>query len=173
MGDLHGHFVLACDFDDIRDGKLKLFVPGEKKPRWVVPARGYGANGPGWKMTGGDTPPGRYRCGDIYQIPEDDPDVNAYGFYAVDLIDLDGQERDNNRAGIMIHGGGSSLPQPLAPKQGWVVTHGCVRLQNHAMLWVVNTILWARKQNSERTSWWTYDPRENYVDFTMQWVKDL
>jgi len=34
------------------------------------------------------------------------------------------------RAGIGIHGGGSDLPDPMAPKQGWENTHGCLRVQN-------------------------------------------
>lgn len=152
---------------------MKLFVPGEPKPRWICPARGYGVNGPGWWMPGGDTPPGRYRCGDIHRIPPDDPQSEAFGYYAVDLIELENQEAKHGRAGIMIHGGGSGLPDPLAATQGWQVTHGCVRVQNQHMLWIVNAILWARKQGSQRNSWWTYMPGENYVDFTMKWVDSL
>lgn len=29
-----------------------------------------------------------------------------------------------------IHGGGSSLPEPYAPYQGWLCTYGCLRMQN-------------------------------------------
>jgi core protein len=29
-----------------------------------------------------------------------------------------------------IHGGGSGLPDPYAPHQGWVPTLGCLRMQN-------------------------------------------
>jgi hypothetical protein len=29
-----------------------------------------------------------------------------------------------------IHGGGSSLPDPYAPRQGWRPTYGCIRMQN-------------------------------------------
>jgi hypothetical protein len=29
-----------------------------------------------------------------------------------------------------IHGGGSSLPDPFAPRQGWLPTYGCTRGQN-------------------------------------------
>lgn len=29
-----------------------------------------------------------------------------------------------------IHGGGSSLPDPYAPRQGWRCTYGCLRMQN-------------------------------------------
>lgn len=30
----------------------------------------------------------------------------------------------------VIHGGGSSLPDPFAPRQGWTPTLGCLRVQN-------------------------------------------
>ena len=36
----------------------------------------------------------------------------------------------HGRAGIGIHGGGSALPHPFAPRQGWAATLGCLRLQN-------------------------------------------
>lgn len=36
----------------------------------------------------------------------------------------------NDPAGRDIHGGGSDLPNPLAPRQGFEKTHGCVRCQN-------------------------------------------
>ena len=29
-----------------------------------------------------------------------------------------------------IHGGGSSLEEPYAPRQGWLCTYGCLRMQN-------------------------------------------
>ena len=29
-----------------------------------------------------------------------------------------------------IHGGGSGLPFPYAPRQGWLPTYGCLRMQN-------------------------------------------
>ena len=29
-----------------------------------------------------------------------------------------------------IHGGGSGLPDPYAPRQGWIPTQGCIRMQN-------------------------------------------
>lgn len=173
MGRLLGHFVLACDRDDLGDGRMKLFIPGESGPRWEIPARGYGANGPGWWMTGGDTPPGRYRVGKIHPISADDPQANAFGPYFLDLIELEGQEMRHGRAGIGIHGGGSGLADPRAPFQGWKITHGCVRVQNDHLLRVVNTVLWVRKQQSLRREWYDYSPEENYVDFTMAWVDQL
>jgi hypothetical protein len=46
----------------------------------------------------------------------DDPIFNAFSMHG--------------RAGIGIHGGGSDLPDPFAPQQGWEYTHGCLRVQN-------------------------------------------
>lgn len=36
----------------------------------------------------------------------------------------------HGRDGIGVHGGGSDLPDPFAPSQGWEWTFGCLRLQN-------------------------------------------
>ena len=47
---------------------------------------------------------------------------------------------DNHRSGIGLHGGGSGLPDPLAPRQGWVWTHGCWRLQNQSLLSLVRLV---------------------------------
>lgn len=153
---------------------MKLFVPGEVYPRWSIPARGYGANGPGWWMVGGDTPPGRYRLGDIHRIPENDPQAQAFGPLAIDLIEMEGQETKNGRAGIMIHGGGSGLENAYSsPRQGWVVTHGCVRCQNEDVQKIVYSLIWARRCGSTRKNCDTYLPGENYIDFTMSWVDEL
>ena len=37
---------------------------------------------------------------------------------------------DDTERGRWLHGGGTGLPDPLAPYQGWMPTHGCTRLQN-------------------------------------------
>jgi hypothetical protein len=92
-----------------------------------------------WRITNSDTPPGLYKIGTIYKDyeqagdkPAYDRTLMAYGWYSFDLIDLEGQERNNGRAGIMIHGGGSAngWPGAWAPKQPLVPTHGCVRMFN-------------------------------------------
>lgn len=36
----------------------------------------------------------------------------------------------NDPRGRDIHGGGSSLDKPFAPRQGWRPTYGCIRMQN-------------------------------------------
>jgi len=45
----------------------------------------------------------------------------AYGTFYISTGDPRGRD---------IHGGGSSLDEPLAPAQGWCATYGCLRMQN-------------------------------------------
>jgi hypothetical protein len=112
----------------------------EGKLLWEIPclARGQYSDFE-WKITNSDTPPGLYKIGTIYKDyekagdkPAFDRTLMAYGWYSFDMIDLEGQERNNGRAGIMTHGGGSAngWPNAWAPKQPLVPTHGCVRCHN-------------------------------------------
>lgn len=94
--------------------------------QWSVPARTWGQHH-NWREPMGDTPPGLYVCGVVY----DTHGERAYGPWCIDLIDLDNQETGNDRAGISAHGGGSALLDPFAPYQGWSNTMGCIRFQNH------------------------------------------
>jgi hypothetical protein len=52
---------------------------------------------------------------------EDSP---PFGFWFIPVLGVTG------RVGIGIHGGGSGLADPMVPHQGWVPTHGCLRMQN-------------------------------------------
>lgn len=110
---------------------------------WSIPALARGQSGETeWTITGSDTPPGLYRVGQIYrdydstpvpgQVPSSTRDRLAYGWYSLDLVDLEGQESRHGRAGIMIHGGGSALgwPGAWAERQPLIPTLGCVRLHN-------------------------------------------
>ena len=45
----------------------------------------------------------------------------SYGTFYIHTGDSRGRD---------IHGGGSSLPDPYAPYQGWLCTYGCLRMQN-------------------------------------------
>jgi len=45
----------------------------------------------------------------------------AYGTFYIKTGDPRGRD---------IHGGGSGLTNPFAPRQGWVPTYGCLRMQN-------------------------------------------
>lgn len=112
---------------------------GKGNRLWSVAAlaRGQGSDFE-WKETRTDTPPGIYKIGQIYKDYEIDPkptfssDRRSYGWYSFDLVDLEGQERRNGRAGIMIHGGGTGAgwPGAWAPTQLLLPTHGCIRMHN-------------------------------------------
>ena len=112
----------------------------EGKLIWELPAlaRGQGSDYE-WKLRNTDTPPGLYKVGTVYRDyeingdkPAFDRTLMAYGWYSLDLIDLEGQETGVGRAGIMLHGGGSGngWPGAWAPMQALLATHGCVRMHN-------------------------------------------
>jgi hypothetical protein len=101
-------------------------------------ARGQGSDFE-WKLRNSDTPPGLYKVGTVYRDyekvgdkPAYDRTLMSYGWYSLDLIELENQEAKHSRAGIMIHGGGSACgwPGAWAPMQALFSTHGCVRCHN-------------------------------------------
>jgi hypothetical protein len=101
-------------------------------------ARGQGGDRVYWENST-DTPPGLYKLGTIYNDvqraglqPAYDRTLQAYGWLSFDMEELEGQERRHNRAGIMLHGGGSGNGWPLAwaPIQPLLPTLGCVRIHN-------------------------------------------
>jgi hypothetical protein len=112
----------------------------EGKLLWEVDclARGQGSDLE-WKVTNSDTPPGLYKVGTVYRDyekvgdkPAYDRTLMSYGWYSLDLIELENQEAKYGRAGIMLHGGGSACgwPGAWAPKQTLFSTYGCVRCHN-------------------------------------------
>ncbi len=112
----------------------------EGKLLWEIPclARGQYSDFE-WRIQNSDCPPGLYKLGTIYRDydrvgdkPAYDRTLMAYGWYSFDMIDLEGQERDNGRAGIMLHGGSSALgwPGAWAPNQKLMPTMGCCRARN-------------------------------------------
>lgn len=112
----------------------------EGRQLWELPAlaRGQGSDYE-WKLRNTDTPPGLYKVGTVYRDyelngdkPAFDRTLMAYGWYSLDMIDLEGQESGVGRAGIMLHGGGSAngWPGAWAPVQKLYATHGCVRMHN-------------------------------------------
>lgn len=59
-----------------------------------------------------------------YQVTADEPPAEnspEYGTFYITTGDPRGRD---------IHGGGSALTEPLAPRQGWYPTLGCLRMQN-------------------------------------------
>ena len=112
----------------------------EGKQLWEIPclARGQGSDFE-WKTKNSDTPPGIYKVGAVYRDyekvganPAYDRTLMAYGWYSLDLVELENQEAKHGRAGIMIHGGGSACgwPGAWAPNQALMPTYGCVRAKN-------------------------------------------
>jgi RHS repeat-associated protein len=65
--------------------------------------------------------------------------ANAYG--PNDIL------RTDDDRGRWLHGGGSDLDDPLAPRQGWESTHGCTRLQNEDIEDLVNRVRDFRRDN--------------------------
>jgi len=108
------------------------------KQLWKVPALATGQQ-PNWREWAGDTPPGVYKLGTAYndyeiagESPEYDRTLMSYGWVTFDMIDLEGNEDGNDRAGICLHGGGSGCGWPSAwhAQQALYPTYGCVRMHN-------------------------------------------
>jgi lipoprotein-anchoring transpeptidase ErfK/SrfK len=124
--------------NDITETAQAFDFTGKRLWQTKALARGQGAETE-WRYRNTDTPPGVYRVGDIYKDyekvganPKFDRTLMSYGWYSLDLIDLEGQESRYGRAGIMIHGGGSACgwPGAWAPMQKLFPTHGCIRMHN-------------------------------------------
>ena len=79
----------------------------------------------------GACPVGEYSLGRARDNAAEKPgELVAEGPYYVPLVDVNGLWLANDRSDIGVHGGGTELPAPDAPEQGWAVTLGCWRLQN-------------------------------------------
>ena len=83
-----------------------------------VPMHDKAVNGPGFERWG-RCPRGVFPLGEPVRV-----DVPSMGLWFIPVLNTPG------RAGIGIHGGGTGLPDPFAPLQGWEETHGCLRAQN-------------------------------------------
>lgn len=72
----------------------------------------------------------------------------AFGFWFTPVLDAPGSAvmAQYGRIGVGIHGGGSGRAHWDAPMQGWVVTHGCLRLQNAANSQFVKLVKDAQRQ---------------------------
>jgi hypothetical protein len=81
----------------------------------------------------GKCPPGDYYLGAPQPCAPPQSDVNVpYGEWFTGLVDAFSiWPLHDDRMAIGVHGGGTGAPGgSFAPLQGWVVTDGCIRLQN-------------------------------------------
>lgn len=131
-GDTH---LVVNDFEESMVG---WEFGGQRLFKIPALARGQGAD-TDWQSPNTDTPPGLYQVGSVWRDYErlgDNPGVQwellPYGWFTLDLVELEGQERRYGRAGIAIHGGGSGLGWPgcWQPRQKLLPTHGCIRVHN-------------------------------------------
>ena len=118
--------------------KLKCFH-GNGMMQWWVTAKGIGS-----RMdfgVNGNTPPGLYELEQPQPISPRDEKAPALGLWFVPLKPFISHDCVKfGRKDIGIHGGGSDLPQPLAPRQGWESTLGCIRVQNQDLLRVTTAV---------------------------------
>jgi hypothetical protein len=104
---------------------------------WSVQARGEGEFSD-QKRKNGNTPFGRYWCGTPEAISTGDENSKAFGPWFISLEPEAGVAPGRTNLGI--HGGGSDLASPLAARQGWETTYGCIRVQNEDLASVVKAI---------------------------------
>lgn len=134
------HFVVNA-----LTNRLKCF-DGSGRLKWSIEARCIGSAG-NYDVVQGDTPPGLYKCDTPDDVLETEGDSSAFGPWFVPLIEMENQLTSRGRAGVGVHGGGSGLKDPFrALKQGWVVTHGCIRLQNEDLTRFVTTVRYIQRQ---------------------------
>lgn len=85
---------------------------------------------------------GPYESNDVY--PTNGPyQNNPRAFGPNDIL-----KTDDGR-GRWLHGGGTGLPDPGAPRQGWMPTYGCTRLQNEDIQDLVDRVRQFKIQNPQ------------------------
>jgi len=87
---------------------------------------------------------GPYRSDHVY--PSDGPHHNRPDAYGPNDV----LKTDDPR-GRWIHGGGTGLPDPQAPRQGWKPTLGCTRMQNEDIQELVDLVRATRTVDPKRT----------------------
>lgn len=150
--------ILENDYHSVFDPighTMKVF--SRMRLEFECDAHGDGVNGPGFDRSGGDTVPGLYKFGKPIWTEKSEPVKiwHEYGFCAIPMIDYQGNEAKEGRDGIMAHGGGSGAIDPLAKRQGWIPTLGCIRLQNEDVIklghfvdkWIVVGTVWVSVLN--------------------------
>jgi hypothetical protein len=125
---------LHAVFNDTTN-RLKLFDAAGRLV-FQCEARNDAVAGPGFGHNG-DCPRGEFILG----APRK-KGTEAFGAWFIPILDAatGGPMAHYGRAGIGIHGGGSGLPGPFSPRQGWVKTHGCLRVQNNSLAEIVSKV---------------------------------
>jgi hypothetical protein len=127
LHDLHAQFNAAAERLQVyAAGGQEVFAAAARN-RTVNPGEGH------W----GHIPPGEFKLG--VPVPKN---AIPFGKWFIPVLDYLGQDQmqDFQRSGIGIHGGGSGLPDPFAPRQGNVITEGCIRLQNEDLQHLVHRV---------------------------------
>lgn len=124
---------VVCDVRFGTDGRLKAFSAITGVLLLDVAASNDAIAGDVFTHNG-RCPAGEYELGAPQAIA---PPIASEGAWQIPLIDVNGLWVAAGRGAIMIHGGGSASPEPLAPRQGFYPTEGCVRLQNEDLAHLV------------------------------------
>jgi len=132
----------------IVDGKSVDWLPVRTKTvRFIAPEGPVVPNDPYGKYC--ECPPADGKDGRYYKvgpIEEIEKGWLDFGFYTIRIT---GKPADQHgRSGLLIHGGGKQLPDPLADFQGWQASHGCIKMQN-AHLKVLVDVLRSLPADSE------------------------
>lgn len=135
-------FHLVCNLKK----RISKLYAASGKFLGAFPMRGEGVEGgfaysgrPLWTVRNSDTPPGEWRFSAVEKISSrHDVDI-PYGRMFVYMEPISGEAKRVNRPGIGAHGGGSGLWDPFADRQGWVITHGCLRYQNIDLETIIQT----------------------------------
>lgn len=143
LADLQPPAIIRHDlFLFVHPAARRLTVMGHGRALLVVDARNATVRD-GQYGRWGNCPPGWYRA-DAPRLRN----TRALGKWFLPLFDTGagGPFATYRRVGIGIHGGGSALRDPFAPRQPLLPTHGCVRLTNADMTRLVSLVLQARKK---------------------------
>ena len=92
----------------------------------------------------GHCPPGEYRFAHANKLDVPKPE---FGFWWITIIDEFGAMKAYGRDWIGAHGGGTGLRDSFADSQGWVVTLGCLRLQNKDIERLANSVNYTYSKN--------------------------
>jgi hypothetical protein len=146
--------IVVSDSESKQESEMQIYsADGKLLYRLRCLAKGQHAD---YKIPKGDTPPGLYKLGQLHETQQSEGwhIWRSFGKY---FLDMEGQEQNEEkygRAGCGVHGGGSGCANPLAPDQGLLPTHGCVRVLNRDMEQVI-VPLYRKTRSNGGTVWMT------------------